>query len=202
MKAISFFAGMMIFSLAFSQTKKTEWSLAKSKNNVDLSYRWIYLAGEEKIREMKAEFTVNADVNSILNQFTNSSNLKKWQNSAEECKVTKHSENQWNTYMSFSLPWPLKSKDLVVENNLRKSAGYILLQMSSKPESEPVYEGKNRINSLESEWKFIPQKSGETKVIYTTLTYDKPEFPRTITDPIIQKKLFQSIDLLKQYASK
>jgi len=193
---------MMIFSLSFSQTKKTEWLLEKSRNNVNLSYRWIYLADSEKIRELKAEFIINAQIDSILNQFTNSSNLKKWQNSADECKVTKYSDTRWETYLSFSLPWPLKSKDLVVENKLTKYTDYTLLRMSSSPNSEPIYEEKDRINSLESEWKFIPQKNGKTKVIYTTMTYDKPEFPSVLTDPIIQKKLFQSIDLLKQNASK
>ncbi len=201
MKWIFSMAGLLVFMTAAAQTKKSEWTLANSRNDVNISYRWVFLETDQKIREMKTEFFIKSDVNSILKQFTNSTYLKKWQNAADECKITKSSDEKWKTYMSFSLPWPLKNKDLVMENQLVKSEKYWMIKMNSTPKSEPVYKGKSRINSLESEWKFIPQKNGTTKVIYTTLTYDQPEFPRSITDPIIQKKLFQSIELLKKYAS-
>lgn len=202
MKSIFFLAGMILFfPFSFSQTKKTEWTLAKSQNDVNISYRWIFLKNDQKIREMKTEFVIQTDVNSILKQFTNSSKLKAWQNSAEECKVIKLTENQWKTYMSFSLPWPFKNKDLVMQNQLMESDEFTLIKMKSDPYSEPISKDKNRIYSLESEWKFLPQKNGTTKVIYTTLTYDKPEFPRSVTDPLIQKRMFQSIELLKKYAA-
>lgn len=201
MKSIFFLAGMMLFfPFSYSQTKKTEWVLAKTQNNVNISYRWIFLKNDQKIREMKTEFFVQTDVSSILKQFTNSSKLKNWQNSADECKITKSTENQWTTYMSFSLPWPFKNKDLVMQNQLVKSDEFTLIKMKSDPNSEPISNSKNRIYSLESQWKFLPQKNGTTKVVYTTLSYDKPEFPRSITDPIIQKRMFQSIELLKKYA--
>ncbi len=201
MKSIFFLAGMILFfPLSFSQTKKSEWVLAKAQNDINISYRWIFLKNDQKIREMKTDFFVQTDVNSILKQFTNSSKLKNWQNSADECKVTKSTENQWKTYMSFSLPWPFKNKDLVMQNQLVEAEKFTLIKMKSDPDAEPIYKNKNRIYSLESEWKFLPQKNGTTRVIYTTLTYDKPEFPRYVTDPIIQKRMFQSIELLKKHA--
>ncbi|MFV0305002.1 MAG: hypothetical protein ACK5IC_05945 [Moheibacter sp.] len=201
MKSLFFLTGvLLILSPIFSQTTKSEWSLAKRQNEVEISYRWIYLNNNTKIRQMKMEFFIDTDINSILKQFTNSSNLKKWQNLAEECEISKSSNNQWNTYMRFDLPWPLKSKDLILTNQLVESEKYTSILMKSMPKSKPIIEDVNRINSLESEWRFTPKKDGKTKVVYTTLTYDKPEFPRSLTDPIIQKQLFQSIELLKKYA--
>lgn len=192
-----------IFFLSFinAQEKQTAWELAKSENNIDISYRWLQVSKKQKIREMKVEFNVDAELSLILQQFTNSSNLKKWQSSIDECKISDVSGNQWFTYMSFDLPWPLKSKDLVTKNELVKTDHYSLIKMRSTPSAKPYHKDKNRINSLESEWKFITQKKGNTKVIYTTLTYDKPEFPRSVTDPIIQKRLIQSIGLLKKNVS-
>lgn len=196
----------LIFSMFFlsfinAQEKQTAWELAKSENNIDISYRWIEVSKKQKIREMKVEFNVVAEVSLILRQFTNSSNLKKWQSSVDECKISDVSGNHWLTYMSFDLPWPLKSKDLITKNELIETNDFSLIKMTSTPNAKPYHKGKNRINSLESKWKFIPQKNGNTKVIYTTLTYDKPEFPRSVTDPIIQKKLIESIVLLKKNVS-
>lgn len=198
----------LIFSIIFlslinvnAQEKKSEWELAKSENNIDISYRWLQIPQKHKVREMKVEFTVESEISSVLKQFTNSSNLKKWQSSVDECKISDVTGNQWLTYLSFDLPWPLKSKDLVTQNEFIKTDKYSLIRMTSMPNAKPLYKNKNRINSLESEWKFISLKNGNTKVVYTTLTYDKPEFPRSITDPIIQKKLIQSISLLKKNVS-
>lgn len=185
-------------SLGNAQEKKSEWELIKSENNIDISYRWLQVSEQQKIREMKVEFTVESNVSMVVKQFTNSTNLKKWQTSADECKISDISGNEWLTYLSFDLPWPLKSKDLVTQNELIKTENYSLIKMTSTPNAKPIRKDKNRINSLESEWKFFPLKNGNTKVVYTTLTYDKPEFPRSVTDPIIQKKLIQSIDLLKK----
>lgn len=201
MQRLFFILCVILIYPLFAQNHSTYWKLAKSKDGINISYRWIHLTKESKVREMKTEFLVNSDVNNLVKLFTNSSQLKKWQTSVEECDISNFKQSEWLTYLSFDLPWPLKSKDVVMKNELLTSKTSTSILMKSVPEAKPLYKNKNRIKSLESEWKFIPQKSGKTKVIYTTLTYDKPEFPRSITDPIIQNNLIESIVLLKKYAS-
>lgn len=198
MKPTFLIISIFFLSLVNAQKKQTAWKLAKSENNIGISYRWLEVSKKQKIREMKVEFNVDAEISLILKQFTNSSNLKKWQSSVDECKISDVSGNQWLTYMSFDLPWPLKSKDLVTKNELTKTNDYSLIKMTSTPNAKAYHKDKSRIKSLESEWKFIKQKNGNTKVVYTTLTYDEPEYPRSVTDPIIQKKLIQSIGILKK----
>lgn len=201
MKFIFSIIGLMVLITGHAQKSKSKWELAKSENGIDISYRWLQISKQQKVREMKVEFTVQSELSTVIKQFTNSSNLKKWQTSVNECKISEVAGNQWQTYLSFNLPWPLKSKDLVTQNELIETSDYSLIKMKSTPKAKPFYKDINRINSLESEWKFIPQKDGKTKVVYITLTYDKPEFPRYITDPIIQNKLIQSIGLLKKNVS-
>lgn len=146
---------------------------------------------------MKVEFFVATNHDKLLNQFTKVENFRKWQTSVEDCSIKIITENKWQTYVSFDLPWPMKSKDLITQNELYQTEKYSLIKMKSIPTAMPIFKDRNHIQSLYSEWKFIAENNGITKVIYTTYTQDEPEFPRSITDPIIQKRIILSINLLK-----
>ncbi|MFT3795581.1 hypothetical protein [Flavobacterium sp.] len=190
-----------IVQLAAHAQEKTPWELARYENDIAISYRWVSMGNSEKIREMQAVFTVDSEPDKIIAQFTDSKKLKGWSVSTEVCEVVPGVNNHWQTYMRFGLPWPLKSTDLISQCVLMVRGNVSIIKMNSIPTARPVYKSVTRINSLQSEWKFIPMGNGRTKVIYNSLTYARPEYPRYLTDGIIQNKLIHSIGLLKKQSS-
>lgn len=147
---------------------------------------------------MQAALTVDSEPQKIIAQFTDAKRLKGCSSSAEVCEVVPGVTNHWQTYMRFGLPWPFQSTDLVSQCVLMVKDNVSVVKMNSIPTACPVYKSVSRIHSLQSEWKFIPMAGGRTKVVYGTLTYARPEYPRYLTDGIIQNKLIQSIGLLKK----
>lgn len=186
----------MVLGNIYAQNN-SDWEVAKEKEGVTISYRWLTSPKNIKVREMRAEFDISAEVPGIVRQFNDPLRYKEWQPAIKVCDIDKDSENQWNTYVKFDLPWPFKSKDLVTRTNFSKSGSHSTLKIVSTPAAKAEFKNVNRIKDLTAEWKFIPMGKENTKVIYTTITYDKPEFPRMLVDPILQNKLIESIGLLK-----
>lgn len=177
----------------------SDWEIEKKENEVEISYRWITSSDHSKVRELKAEFFLNANIPVIIDHFQNSHKLKNWQIS-EECKITMFNATSWQTYLKFKLPWPFKSKDLVTINKIEEKDNFLIITSESSPKTIPEKDHINRIQSLKSEWKLIPSGIGRTQIIYTSISYDKPEFPRIIADPIIQDRLIKTFDLLRDNA--
>ena len=187
---------LLIFGTVQAQ-EPSEWKVAKDKHGVKISYRWLTAPNNVKAREMRAEFHISADVPRIIKQFKDSSKYQEWQPGVEECDILMVTENRWDTYVKFDLPWPFNSKDLVTRTNFLETENHSTLSILSTPKAKAEYKNVNRIQDLKAEWKFIPVGNGSTKVVYTTITYDEPEFPRMVVDPILQNKLIESVGLLK-----
>lgn len=185
--------------LTASSQEYSEWEIQKEDKEIEISYRWITSKDSEKAREMKADFFVNAPIAIIVDHFRNPRKLKNWQIS-EMCSVKKLNANSWQSYLQFNLPWPFKSKDLVTLNKIIEKDNSLIIASESAPGSLPIKDGVNRIQSLISAWKFVPAGNGRTQIIYTSISYDKPDFPRIIADPIIQDRLIKTIDLLRDNA--
>ncbi len=189
---------LYITSLSINAQSSTEWKVVKSKNNIQISYRWVTSKEEKSAREMKTVFILDANISSIINQVNDASNLKKWSKTIDKCSVELHSPSQWETYTLYKLPWPLKSKDLVTKSELIETDTYSIIKTISYPNSKPSVKNCNRIYSYSDEWKLIPLFDNKTKVVIKSISYDKVTFPRALTDPIIQNKMIASIKLLKK----
>lgn len=182
--------------------KNSEWKIVKDQQGVEISYRWLTAANDARAREMRTIFHIPAQVPAIVKQFKDPEKYQEWQPAVEKCTINMLTEDRWDTYVKFDLPWPFKSKDLVTRTNFSEAESYSTISILSTPKARPEVENVNRINDLKAEWKLFPMHNGSTKVIYTTISYDKPEFPRMIADPILQKKLIESIGLLKSRATR
>jgi hypothetical protein len=181
-----------------AQNSVSEWVLEKEEEEIRISYRWIRPASQSRVREMKAEFTVDAPVTTIVEQLQNSEKIRNWQTSIQKCEVTELEDQQWLTYLQFELPWPFRSKDLVTRNTLLKDGKNTIINSKSTPDAVPVKNKVNRILSMDSQWNFNPLQHDKTFVVYTTISYDEPEFPRFIADPIIQNRLVTTLGLLRK----
>ncbi|MDT0645081.1 hypothetical protein RM545_00120 [Zunongwangia sp. F260] len=175
------------------------WEIKKVENEIEISYRWLTSTEGIKVREMKAEFFINANPPEIIEQFQNSEKLKKRQISKESI-IKILGPEFWQTYLQFRLPWPFKSKDLITINKIIEGDKQFIIKSESSPNSISKKDNVNRIESLQSEWKLIPLNSGITQVVYTSISHDKPEFPRAVADPIIQDRLIKTLNLLKENA--
>lgn len=189
---------LFIFSLCIKAQSITDWEIARSENNVQISYRWVTSKNGKSAREMKTEFILDSNISSIVKQINIASNLAKWSKDISECVVEIQSPTQWNTYTQYDLPWPLKSKDLYTKSELIETEMYSIIKIESHPNSKPQYKNCNRIWSYTAEWKLIPITNNKTEVVLKTISYDAVKFPRSLTDPIIQSKMIESIRSLKK----
>ncbi|MFV8838272.1 hypothetical protein [Salinimicrobium soli] len=201
---INIMAGLL-FSCSlslFGQGEISDWVLEKEEDEIKISYRKVELPGKPEVREMKAEFLVKAAIPDILEHFRSPAKLIKWQTSTEECTIKELEPEQWRTYLRFDLPWPFRSKDLVTHNSLRKGAGTATITARSTPNALPQKNKTDRILSLECQWSFRSAGEEGTKVIYTSISYDEPEFPRFIADPVVQRRILKNFGLLRENAEK
>ncbi|WP_139276206.1 SRPBCC family protein [Sinomicrobium oceani] len=147
---------------------------------------------------MKAEFILNTDIPTVIAQFRNARNLIQWSVAAETCEIYPEADNTWETYICFDFPWPLRSRDLITQNELRVSGDTTVILMNSIPQSRPKVTGNKRISSYQAIWRFTPVSKKRIRVVHMVVTYDPPEFPRVLADPIIQNKFITSVERLRQ----
>ncbi len=200
MKITNNIATFLVILLIFGKVQAQEhleWKLARDKQGVKISYRWLTAPNNTKVREMRAEFHLSAEVPEIVKQFKDSAKYQEWQPGVQECDILLLTENHWDTYVKFHLPWPFSSKDLITRTDFLEAENHFTLSIYSTPKAKAEHRNVDRIKDLKAEWKFIPVGNGSTKVVYTSITYDEPEFPRMLVDPILQNKLIESIGLLK-----
>lgn len=184
-----------------NKTKKIpgDWELAQKEGNVSVYYRWISI-DTARTREMKAEFTIEAEVAQILPYFSEPENYYSWAAGVKECKIKKFGEDNWVTYTLMNYPWPFKQRDLVTRHMVSNSGDETIVSISADPDFYAREKGIERIQRYRGQWKFRTNEKGFTEVDYCIVSFEKPVFPRFIQDPVIRKLFIDSLQDLKQMA--
>lgn len=190
------FCILLFFRSAASQEQG--WKTARNEKGIVISYRWVRAPEGRKAREMKAVFTVDSDVHALIRQFKDAKKFRKWSVTVHSCNFRLKTEELWEAHMEFRFPWPLRSRDLVTRNELITSGSTVLLKMNSIPQARPQLPGIKRIESYQATWQFSGIPGGRTVITHRVITYDPPDFPRIIADPVIQDKLIESVEQLRQ----
>ena len=177
----------------------SDWELARSEDEIFIFYRWITL-DSLKTREMRAQFTIDADVDKILHQFSDADNYHSWAAGIKECRIESVSDSCWIVHNLMNYPWPFKKKDMVARCKVSRNGAETTLIILAEPKFFPEKQGIERIQNFKGEWRFVSQENGNTFVDYRVVSYTRPALPRVIQDPVIQRLFIDSFQDLKQLA--
>lgn len=178
--------------------EEKDWKDSKTEDGITISYRWLNDPKYTDTREMKVVFDIRASVKRIIEHFKDADKLGNWFLLCEQCSIELITDNTWQTYMVFDLPWPYKSKDLVTRNQCLFTNHSVIIKSESSPNSIKPFPGRNRILGYQAQWTFVPASDQLTRVTYTTITYDKTEIPRFLSDPLLQNSFIKSIQHLRR----
>lgn len=181
----------------------TSYMFLKEENGVTLSSRNINLADSRTTRELRAEFMVTGNVETVLKVLKNDHQATRWMKGVKEFSIIrKENENNWYAYVQYEIPWPLSNQDCIIQYQCiapEHGNGYIL-KMNSSSDYMPKKSDVERISHLCGCWTITENTNNSCKVVYTVYSEQKPKFPRWATDPIIQKNLINTLSSLKELA--
>jgi len=183
----------------FNKKHACNWKLAKEEDNISIYYRWLD-ADTIKAREMRVLFSIEADIDAILLQFTSAANYSSWAVGIKECKIYPVNDSNWINYMVMDYPWPFRKKDVVTQCQLIKNEKGTTLKMLADNSFLKENPDMERIRDYQGIWSFVPAEGGKTHVEYRVVSFTKPVFPRFIQDPVIQELFIDSFRDLKRLA--
>lgn len=200
----------LVLLLAFLVTPGLGWPNSNEKGrksypypeDILLTYNWITGPDSSQIREMQAEFTVNASLDKIISHFTVAESYAQWAAGIKECNVFQAGDSVWYTYALMNYPWPFRRKDLVTKHQLFSSDSAIIIQVNAESGFMPEKDGVDRLKSYRGRWILSAGMDGTTIVRYSVVSYEKPLFPRFIQDPVIQGIVIGSLRNLKKIAER
>jgi hypothetical protein len=192
---------IVIFLLIVSQTANatevlTPWVTSRKTESVELQYRWVMVGDTLKTREMRAVFNVQATPEEIIENFHNSDKIKLWACGSKECRIYKHSNQEWVNYSVFDIPQPLPQQDLVTKYHLKMVDSKTIILITAIPEYLPYKDGVERLQHYEGSWQLIPMGNGVTRVEFSSISYTKPMLPRWLQDKILQPMMINSFENL------
>lgn len=190
------------FTNGINSSEKAEWQLSKKSKDISLFYRWIELGNNSKTREMKVEFTINAEISEILSYFRNAKSYESWAAGIKKCNIERTSDSIWYTHTVMNYPFPFKQKDLVTRHLVVCNGVSATIEVEAAPDYFSEIEGIERMKDYQGIWYFSTAKNGSTAVEYRVISFTNPIFPRFVQDPIVQKICVDSFIELKQLAEK
>lgn len=198
LSVILFAFGAFAFPVSFSQEKT--YTFIKKDKGVSLYYRWIITPDKHKVRELKAELEIHSSPEKIISVIRNDKQATHWMKGTSEVnRLGKYSEDQWQFYVQYEIPWPLSNQDCVIQYDIKKEADgkYYHIGMKGLPSYIAEKEGVTRIQHLQGVWKITPINKNSCKVEYAVHSGQAPKFPRWITDPIIQGNFINTMEAFK-----
>jgi hypothetical protein len=183
--------------------KATEFTLEKTVSGVSIYTRWIPADASRLGKQVKAEFIVKSSVADVLLLLQRDSAFTTWMNGTSRYyRVKSVNETQWFSYVQFAIPWPFNNQDCIIRYEVQpgQTAHCVKVKMTGMPFMLKSFDGVKRIRHMEGWWILTRLNETQTRVEYIMFSNQKPEFPRWITDPIIQKSLVKTMSSFRTLA--
>jgi len=186
------------FAFAFSgygryATDTADFVLVKSAKGIDLYERWQMVASGELAREVKAVFTVAAEMGEVASVIKNEALGLEWNKSTKVYNVELVEYDGWICYLLYDLPWPVSNQDCVLKYNAHYQPDKINIYFHGTDHPLfPLREGVDRIQDVKGKW-VITKSEGDIKIEYYITTTPSKTLPRWITDPIIRSNLMETM---------
>lgn len=188
---------------AQSPHNQDDWKLVREREGIKIYVRWVDVDGTKKVRQMRGEMTTNASTDDMLYMLRDDQEGTKWVNrTVEFYHFDRENEATWHTFSELGIPWPFSNRDLVTKNNLHACAdrSAFRIDIHAVPDYVPQRQDAVRILHFEGNWTVESLPENRISVAYEIVTKSDSFLPRSITDPIIEKGFWTTLNKLRLLA--
>jgi hypothetical protein len=160
---------LLLFISIFSSAQEKKWDLKKQENGISVYTR---LAESSSFKELKSVCTIKTSLKSIVALLNDWESYPGWvYRCGKSSTLKKISDREVIHYQTVVAPWPVDSRDFVVNVKLNQDpkSGIVTIISTSNPGFIPVIPGHVRIKEFKASWTLIPKENGTTEVIYHLL---------------------------------
>jgi hypothetical protein len=104
--------------ISFSGLAQEKWQLIKNEDGIKVYSRRL---GDEKFKEIRADFELNGTEDQLIGILQNINHQKDWSYGTKYTHlIRKKNKDTLIYYSEVSLPWPISNRDLVIELSFKK----------------------------------------------------------------------------------
>lgn len=196
----------LFFTHVYATEMNDAFRLVKHKNNIALYERWIAGSNMNKVREVRAVFTIHAATDHIIALLRDPARGAGWNKNALEYKILPVDQSNWITYLCFEIPWPFNNQDMCLHYSIKPyTTGNHNIEIAFESVLNnhfPVRKDITRTTGTQGSWLLEPQASGAVKVTYNVTTDKSMRIPRWVSDPIVHGHLFETMNTFKSLLEK
>ncbi len=143
------------------------WKRAAARDGIQV---YVKTVADSKIKAMKAECVLDADVEEVIALLLDVKAAEQWVCHTKSCRLIKKvSDTELFYHTEVSLPWPLDNRDFVTHLKVLRDAktNDVAVEAPAVPGIVPVREGIVRITRSINRWLIRPLPNGKVWIEYT-----------------------------------
>ena len=165
---IALFMQFSILS-SYSQKSPSDWHLKKYSNGIAVYTR---NASTSAYKELKSEVKIKTSLSSVVALILDYESYPQWvYRCGNSATLKKISETECIHYQTVIAPWPVDSRDFVVNVKLQQDAKtkIVIITSTCKSDFIPKIPTFVRITEFKATWTLIPLEDGTVEVVYQLL---------------------------------
>jgi len=150
--------------------------------------------------EIKAVSKVESSIESFVALMNDVDNFKNWMHATKKAKLIKRSGRfHYTYYMLSDLPWPAQDRDVVLRISIHRDpeTNAIYTKSENVPGVIDENEGIQRIQSVKTSWRFVPESDNKIKIIFHTRVLPNVKLPDWLVQQIYHIGPYNTITNMK-----
>ncbi|ROM75092.1 hypothetical protein BK654_19835 [Pseudomonas brassicacearum] len=191
--------GMTVL-LASAAAQAEDWQVVKEQDGIKVSLSEV--AGS-KYKAYQGVTVMKTTMPKLRALQEDVSGACAWIHECKSQKLLKHEGDKSWTYTQFNTPWPVKSRDSVLEVTTVEGAdGSLTRNLKGVPKYLPEEPDYVRVTQVEGFWKFLPKGAGQVEVTYQVHTDPGGSVPSWLANKFVVDAPFNTLKALKERAEK
>ncbi|WP_260960810.1 START domain-containing protein [Pseudomonas citri] len=186
--------------LATAAAQAEDWQVAKEQDGIKVSLSEV--AGS-KYKAYRGVTVMKTSLEKLRALQEDVPGACAWIHECRSQKLLKHETNKSWTYTQFNTPWPVTSRDSVLEVTTEEGAdGSLTRHLKGVPTYLPEEKGFVRVTQVDGFWKFTPKGAGQVEVVYQVHTEPGGDVPSWLANKFVVDAPFNTLKSLRERAEK
>ncbi|UZE22201.1 START domain-containing protein [Pseudomonas sp. B21-056] len=186
--------------LATATAQAEDWQVAKEQDGIKVSLSEVAGSKYKAYRGVTVMKTTMTKLRALQEDV---SGACAWIHECNTQKLLKHEGNQSWTYTQFNTPWPVTSRDSVLQVTTVEGAdGSLTRNLKGVPTYLPEEKGFVRVAQVDGFWKFTPKGADQIEVTYQVHTEPGGDVPSWLANKFVVDAPFNTLKALRERAEK